>query len=311
MIKESLYTFKSPYRQDMHMYGYHFGRGEKSACIVGAIRGNEVQQLYICSKLVQRLKELEQKGAIASGKCITVIPSVNHYSMNVGKRFWPSDNTDINRMFPGYNFGETTQRIAAGLFEAVKGYEYGIQLASFYIPGDFVAHVRMMDTGYQNASLANLFGLPYVVIRKPRPIDTTTLNYNWQVWESNAFSVYTNKTDSIDEQSAQQAVSAILRFLNRMGILRYNCHGGFISSTIHEDELMSVVSDVPGIFLRRKNAGEEVQVGDVLAEIIDPLEGEIREQILAPSDGVIFFAHDEPLVMEHSTVFKLIKRLHI
>ena len=311
MIKESLYTFKSPYRQDMHMYGYHFGRGEKSACIVGAIRGNEVQQLYICSKLVQRLKELEQKGAIASGKCITVIPSVNHYSMNVGKRFWPSDNTDINRMFPGYNLGETTQRIAAGLFEAVKGYEYGIQLASFYIPGDFVAHVRMMDTGYQNASLANLFGLPYVVIRKPRPIDTTTLNYNWQVWESNAFSVYTNKTDSIDEQSAQQAVSAILRFLNRMGILRYNCHGGFISSTIHEDELMSVVSDVPGIFLRRKNAGEEVQVGDVLAEIIDPLEGEIREQILAPSDGVIFFAHDEPLVMEHSTVFKLITRLHI
>ena len=311
MIKESLYTIKSPYSQDMHMYGYHFGRGEKSACIVGAIRGNEVQQLYICSKLVQRLKELEQKGAIASGKCITVIPSVNHYSMNVGKRFWPSDNTDINRMFPGYNLGETTQRIAAGLFEAVKGYEYGIQLASFYIPGDFVAHVRMMDTGYQNASLANLFGLPYVVIRKPRPIDTTTLNYNWQVWESNAFSVYTNKTDSIDEQSAQQAVSAILRFLNRMGILRYNCHGGFISSTIHEDELMSVVSDVPGIFLRRKNAGEEVQVGDVLAEIIDPLEGEIREQILAPSDGVIFFAHDEPLVMEHSTVFKLIKRLHI
>ena len=311
MIKESLYTFKSPYRQDMHMYGYHFGRGEKSACIVGAIRGNEVQQLYICSKLVQRLKELEQKGAIASGKCITVIPSVNHYSMNVGKRFWPSDNTDINRMFPGYNLGETTQRIAAGLFEAVKGYEYGIQLASFYIPGDFVAHVRMMDTGYQNASLANLFGLPYVVIRKPRPIDTTTLNYNWQVWESNAFSVYTNKTDSIDEQSAQQAVSAILRFLNRMGILRYNCHGGFISSTIHEAELMRVVSDVPGIFLRRKNAGEEVQVGDVLAEIIDPLEGEIREQILAPSDGVIFFAHDEPLVMEHSTVFKLIKRLHI
>ena len=311
MIKESLYTFKSPYRQDMHMYGYHVGRGEKSACIVGAIRGNEVQQLYICSKLVQRLKELEQKGAIASGKCITVIPSVNHYSMNVGKRFWPSDNTDINRMFPGYNLGETTQRIAAGLFEAVKGYEYGIQLASFYIPGDFVAHVRMMDTGYQNASLANLFGLPYVVIRKPRPIDTTTLNYNWQVWESNAFSVYTNKTDSIDEQSAQQAVSAILRFLNRMGILRYNCHGGFISSTINEDELMSVVSDVPGIFLRRKNAGEEVQVGDVLAEIIDPLEGEIREQILAPSDGVIFFAHDEPLVMEHSTVFKLIKRLHI
>lgn len=38
----------------------------------------------------------------------------------------------------------------------------------------------MMETGYQNTSLANLFGLPYVVVRKPVPIDTKTLNYNWQ-----------------------------------------------------------------------------------------------------------------------------------
>ena len=35
--------------------------------------------------------------------------------MNIGKRFWSADNTDINRMFPGYNLGETTQRIAAGV----------------------------------------------------------------------------------------------------------------------------------------------------------------------------------------------------
>ena len=39
------------------------------------------------------------------------------------------------------------------------------------------------------SSLGNLFGLPYVVMRKPAPIDTTTLNYNWQIWETNAFTV--------------------------------------------------------------------------------------------------------------------------
>ena len=70
-----------------------------------------------------------------------------------------------------------------------------IHFASFYLPGDFVPHVRIMNTGYQTASLGNLFGLPYVVMRKPEPIDTTTLNYNWQIWETNAFSVYTKETD--------------------------------------------------------------------------------------------------------------------
>lgn len=57
--------------------------------------------------------------------------------MNIHKRFWPVDNTDVNRMFPGYDKGETTQRIAAGIFETVSGYDYGIQLASFYLRGNW------------------------------------------------------------------------------------------------------------------------------------------------------------------------------
>ena len=48
MRKEILYSLKAPYRDDLRVTGYRFGFGEKTACIVGALRGNEVQQLYIC-----------------------------------------------------------------------------------------------------------------------------------------------------------------------------------------------------------------------------------------------------------------------
>ena len=104
----------------MNITGYQFGSGEKSVCIIGSMRGNEVQQLFSCSKLIQRLKILEEQNLIKEGKSILVIPCVNSYSMNIGKRFWPTDNTDINRMFPGYSEGETTQRIAAGVFDIIK-----------------------------------------------------------------------------------------------------------------------------------------------------------------------------------------------
>lgn len=310
MRTESIYSLGAPYRENMDIKGYYFGKGEKSACIVGAIRGNEVQQLYICSQLVKVLGELEKRGAIVSGNEILVIPSVNRFSMNIGKRFWAIDNTDINRMFPGYYLGETTQRIAAGLFDVVQHYNYGIQFASFYLPGDFVPHVRMMDTGYQNESLADLFGLPYTVLRRPRPIDTTTLNYNWQIWETNAFSVYTKETDVIDEESASQAVSAVLRFLNRMGIIRYNCHGGYISTSIKEDELAVIRTVSGGIYRRLKHPGEEVECGEILAEVIHPYEGYVKEQVVAPTNGTIFFAHHKPLVTESEIVYKIIRRLH-
>ena len=53
MQKEILFTLKSPYRDDLRIQGYRFGKGEKAACIVGALRGNEVQQLYVCSQIVK------------------------------------------------------------------------------------------------------------------------------------------------------------------------------------------------------------------------------------------------------------------
>ena len=178
MERKVLFEIEALYRDDFRVTGFSFGKGEKALCIVGSMRGNENQQLFACSRLVRRLKELEEKGKIAPGKEILVIPCANPYSMNVKKRFWPIDNTDINRMFLGYSEGETTQRIAAGVFEAVKDYQYGIQFASFYMPGAFVPHVRMMKTGYENVELAKKFGLPYVVLHTPRPFDTATLNYN-------------------------------------------------------------------------------------------------------------------------------------
>lgn len=144
---------ESPFRDTFRIQGFRFGEGEKSLALVGPMRGNEIQQQYICSQVVCRLATLEKEGRLAPGYEILIIPSANPFSMNIEKRFWAMDNTDINRMFPGYNQGETTQRIAAALFEAIQGYTYGIQLASFYVPGDFIPHVRITRTGYEDTAL--------------------------------------------------------------------------------------------------------------------------------------------------------------
>ena len=290
--------------------GYSFGKGDPAACILGSERGNEVQQMYICSQLVKALKELEANGCVNAGKKILVIPVINALGMNVDRRFFGVENQDINRMFPGKEHGDTTDRIADGIFKVIKEYSYGIQLTSFYMSGEFVPHVRMMETGYQNASLANLFGLPYVVIRKPTPLDTKTLNYNWQDEMTAAFSVYTNKNDTIDDRSARQAVASVLRFLTRMGIIRYESHSGYISHVIMEKDLTDVHTLSGGIFKGLVSPGEDVRYGHALAEIIDPYEGFVKETLLAPTDGIVFFAHTEPLISEGDIAYRLIHRLH-
>ena len=310
MFIEEIYTLQSPYRENLTVRGYRFGKGDKAACILGAVRGNEIQQMYICSQLVKILKELESNGCINAGKEILVIPTVNYFSMNVGKRFWGAEQTDINRMFPGNDYGDTTTRIANGVFERIKDYSYGLQFASFYMSGEFVPHIRMMETGYQNTSLANLFGLPYVIVRKPRPIDTKTLNYNWQNEMTAAFSIYTDKCEEIDEKSARSAVSAVLRFLTRMGIIKYESHSGYISHVIMDEDLTNIHTMSSGIYRKLAVLGEYVKYKQVIGEVLDPFEGHTIEQIQSPTEGIIFYAHKEPLVNESEIVYRIVHRLH-
>ena len=66
------------------------------------------QRLVSLFQLVRQLARLEQQGQLDGDQEILVIPSVNPFSMNIEKRFWAMDGTDINRMFPGYDRGETT-----------------------------------------------------------------------------------------------------------------------------------------------------------------------------------------------------------
>jgi len=274
---------------------------------MGAMRGNEVQQMYVCSRMIQELKKLEAQGAIAENTEILIIPCVNYYSMNIGKRFWAMDNTDINRMFPGYNLGETTQRIADGIFQKIKDYQYGIQMASFYQSGNFLPHVKMMDTGFTDPELMKQFGFQFALIRKPRPYDTTTLNYNWQIWETKAFSVYTNATDTIDEPSAEQAVDAILRFMNSVGLISVRVRPGYRTEILQESQTKQIQSEAGGLFVSTAKMGQHVERGDILGKIIHPFDGELISEIRTPVSGTVYFEYDSPLINEKTVCFKIIR----
>ena len=288
MRRVKLFTIDAlPYRQPIPVYGYRFGSRKKTLAVMGAIRGDEVQQMYVAARLVRKFSELEKEGAFAPECGVMVVPCAGQFSMNVSKRFWPLDNTDINRMFPGYGAGETTQRLADRIFTALQGYKWGVHLASFYLPGE---------------------------------------NFNWQVWDTCTFSVYSRTTDFIDESSAELAAESILRFLAKRGMLRskvpesvlrflaekgmlgWEIPEGSKTKFVKEEELINIHNKKGGILIRYHHPADFVRAGNLLAEIIDPYTTEVREKICAPTDGTLFFAHHAQLIAGHSIVYRLIPK---
>jgi len=306
MKKDIIFTVPSYFRDDMNIMGYRFGKGEKSCVVLGALRGDEVQQLYVCARLVAFLREVERDDGIMPGKSVMVVPTAIGLSMNAGNRLWAPENTDINRCFPGNSEGSTTEQIAAALFDRLKAYKYGVQLTSFYQPGSFIPHVRMMETGRQNPELGCEFGLPYVYVRAPRVSDQTTLNYCWQLSGTQAYSLYAGKTQEIDEAAADQTLRAIIRFLNGRGIIRSEQTPGQKSAVIADADIDTVSSKSAGLLRRVKHAGAHVRRGEQLAFIINPLDGAVKEVLKAPVTGMLFFIQDGPFITEHSPVFQVL-----
>ena len=91
------------------------------------------------------------------------------------------------------------------------------------------------------------------------------------------FSLYTGMTGKIDDELAAQAVSSILRFLTRMGIIRYYSHSGYIASVLKEGDLEPIMTEAAGIFIKKAECGQEVSRGDVLAQIMKGCVDEYSE----------------------------------
>ena len=307
MKKDILFTLPSYFRDDMSIMAYRFGKGEKTCAVVGALRGDEVQQLYVCARLVSFLREVEKEDGIQPGKSVMIVPTAIGASMNEGSRLWEPENMDINRRFPGDPTGSTTERITDALLERVKNYRYGVQLTSFYQPGSFVPHVRM----YGHRTAEPRFGLrvrPALLStsRTPRDYDQTTLNYNWQLCGTQAYSLYAGKTREIDEAAADQSLRAIVRFLNSRGVIRSETAPGHASSIITNADMTSVSATSAGLLRRVKFASAHVRRGEQLAFIINPCDGSVREVLKAPVTGMLFFMQDGPFITEHSPVFQVL-----
>ena len=150
------------------------------------------------------------------------------------------------------------------------------------------------------------FGLPYIVLRMPKPYDTTTLNYNWQIWETDAYSLYTTTTEQIDEESSRNMISSILRFMSNNGMIVYPLEGKQNSKVFRDEELISVRPRTSGTFRNKTTVGQLVKKGEILAWILDTCEGNILEELKAPVDGKIFFQFSDPLVYANTAAIKIL-----
>lgn len=308
--KELLFEIQSPSRDSLKVYGFRFTpNGRKKAknkiAIVAAMNGDELNQLYLASKLINYLTQKDEQNKDFIQSEILIIPSVNHFALNMTERYWPLDKTDINMMFPGYDLGETTQRIAHRLFEKIKDFDIGVLFEDRKDKAVCLPYIKILDSGYEDIALAKAFGLKFVHKKELTPTDTGTLQYNWEVWNTKAFSIVYGDKSKIDANDFKIAFDAILRLLSKTKAIKLTKFNGFDSNIITREQINVLKATNAGIFEPICKPSDIVTEGQIIGTISDSLNGSILEYIKSPINGIITCMYSFPLIFQNSVSFRI------
>jgi uncharacterized protein len=312
MTQRILLHMTAPLREDFDIPYHDIGErfGPPRMALVAGLHGNELNGVFVLSRLAAFLKGVMegQHAGMQLRHRVIIIPAVNILGLNTCNRHWPFDNTDINRMFPGYDAGETTQRIAHAVLEVTGPAQFRVDLHSAYLDFEELPQVRLYDPSDDERALARMFGLPAVVERRTNTIFTTTIGHAWKTYGGANFVLRAGYAGNLQLPHCEQLFHALVVFLQRTGILH-----GMPASQEHEedvhyfgiDQTTRLVADTAGLFISTLEVGRWVQAGDRIGHVYDGFDGELRAEVKTPVSGLLSGIRRHPLLFEGDLIARI------
>lgn len=304
----------APSREDFDIPYHDLGpqHEEPAVALVAGVHGNELNGVFVLARLASFLRKIaagERSGASLLRR-VLVVPAVNVLGVNTRSRNWPFDGTDINRMFPGYDGGETTQRIASALLELTAPARWRIDIHASNVDFEEMPQVRLYAPNDDEREAARWLGLPAVVERPATPSFHATLASAWRERGGGALVIQAGYAGSMQALHCERLFRALVDFLERAGLLI-----GVRLAEPEEDvhhfgpkHAFPIISEHAGWFVSRLEVGQWLQAGEMIGYVYDGFTGELRSEVRSPISGLVSGIRRQPLLCEGDLVARILSR---
>jgi uncharacterized protein len=300
----------APLREDFTIPYHDLGPPAETpaAALVAGVHGDELNGVFVLARLATFLGRVaagEQPGCLRAR--VLIVPAVNVLGLNICTRTWPFDKTDINRMFPGYDRGETTQRIAAAVTALTRPACYRVDIHASNREFEELPQVRLYGPTDAERAAAQLFGLPAVIERPLSAVLTSTLVHAWRDTPGERYVLQAGHAGGLQPGHCERLFQALLAFLVRKGLL----DGVPLAEEPHPPHHFGVrqgfplISDHAGIFVASAEVGRWLQAGAVIGQVYDGFTGALREEIHAPVPGLLTGIRRQPLLYQGDLVGRI------
>lgn len=312
MTTPTLLHMTAPSREDFDIPYHDLGPATEAprVALVAGLHGDELNGVFVLSRLasfLRRIAEGSRPGSELRGRVI-VIPAVNVLGVNVRQRNWPFDGTDVNRMFPGYAGGETTQRIADAVLRLTLAARWRIDLHSSNADFEEVPQVRLYQPSDEEREAARWLGLPAIVERPESATFSATLVSAWRTQGGRGLAIQAGHAGSLQSGHCERLFRALLDFLEAEGVL-YGVRLAESEDAIHHfgpRQAFPVISEHAGWFVSRLKVGQWLRAGDRVGYVYDGFSGEQRAEAKTPVAGLLSGIRRQPLLCEGDLLARIL-----
>jgi uncharacterized protein len=312
MTQRILLHMTAPLREDFDISFHDIGEeyGPPRVALVAGLHGDELNGVFVLSRLaafLQGVAEGQHPGLQLRERAI-IIPAVNILGLNTLNRHWPFDNTDINRMFPGHDAGETTQRIAHAVLDVTRLAHFRVDLHSAPLDFEELPQVRLYDPSEDERSLAHLFGLPAVIERPTNTIFTVTIGHAWKAYGGANFVLRAGYAGNLQLPHCEQLFHALVVFLQRTSILQGAPAVEESEEDVHYfgvEQMARIVAEASGLFISDLQVGRWLQAGDPIGHVFNGFDGQLRAKVKTPVPGLLSGIRRQPLLFEGDLIARI------
>lgn len=270
--------------------------------VVAGVHGGEYTGMAAIMRLIHLLDPDTLRGTV------TAVPILNQGAFWSRSAFVvPADGKNLNRNFPGDPAGSYTEVLAHEIFtQFIAPSDYLLDLHAGDLPEALEPFCMYEESEVEDRSrrMALAYGLGHVV-RQSRAVRTVGGSTSSAAADAGipAIIAEVGANGICDEASVERHLQGVLAVCGALGMLSGNAAEAPEPPTEHHGWIW-MRSTVRGFWRPRVAVGQDVEEGDLLGVLLDPLGREL-ERVVAPAAGCPLFLTSSPAVADDGLLLGL------
>ncbi len=282
--------------------------GLKRISIVTGIHGDELEGQYVCFEVVRRIQA--EKGNLSG--IVDIYPAMNPLGIDSITRGIPGFDLDMNRIFPGHKDGDMMEYLAGQVITDLTGSDVCIDIHASNIYLTEIPQVRINELHKdQLIPLAEKVNVDFIWVHGANTVLEATLAHSLNSRGTPTLVVEMGVGMRITLPYCLQLADGIFNLMGELGIWQGETkkpRAPIISQ--NPEDVSYLNATMAGIFVPHVKHWEKLKTGDLVGVILDPLRGEVLDEIRSPIDGHLFTIREYPVVDAGSLIGRLLRERH-